>query len=151
VFDDKREDRALERIAAAFEKLADCFCSLVHHLFAATDFQLVQKGDFQMGAITGIQAGSSDFFTASLIPANAAPLQSGPVFSTTDTLVTLTPDSTNPFKVTAAVAAGDTAASFPLTVTGVNSAGTTITHTFTIPITQAPPPVALDFDLSQGA
>jgi len=104
-----------------------------------------------MGAITGIQAGSSDFFTASLIPANAAPLQSGPVFSTTDTLVTLTPDSTNPFKVTAAVAAGDTAASFPLTVTGVNSAGTTITHTFTIPITQAPPPVALDFDLSQGA
>jgi len=53
--------------------------------------------------------------------------------------------------VTAAVGAGDTAASFDLKVDGVNSAGNPITHTFTIPITQAPPPVALDFDLSQGA
>ena len=99
--------------------------------------------------INGVQAGGSGVFQASLIPANAAPLQSGPTSSTTDTLVTLTPDPTNPFNVTAAVAAGDTAASFPLTVSGVNSAGTSITHTFTIPVIAAPPPAAVDFDLTQ--
>ena len=115
----------------------------------ATNFQLVQGEN--MGAITGVQAGSSDFFTASLIPSNAVALQSGPVFSTDDSQVTLTPDTTNPFKVVAAVGAGDTGASFNLKVDGVNGAGTAITHTFIIPIIAAPPPQALDFDLSQGA
>src|SRR5258705_7179488 len=152
LLDDKREDRALERIADAFEDFTEQVYFFNQHLFAAFDFKLSQaQGGFHMGAIIGIQAGASDFFTASLIPANAAALQSGPVFTTDDTLVTLTPDTVNPFKVTAAVAAGDTAASFNLKVDGVNSAGNPITHTFVIPITQAPPPVALDFDLSQGA
>ena len=103
-----------------------------------------------MGAITGVQAGSSDFFTASLVPANSAPLQSGPVFSVTDSLVTLTVDSGNPFKVTAAVDASDANTSFDLKVDGTTTNGP-ITHTFTIPILQAPPPQAVDFDLSQGA
>jgi len=103
-----------------------------------------------MGAITGIQAGSSDFFTASLVPSNAAPLVSGPSFSVTDALVVLTVDTTNPFKVTAAVDATDANASFDLKVDGTTANGP-ITHTFTIPILQAPPPQAVDFDLSQGA
>ncbi len=99
--------------------------------------------------INGVPVGGSGVFQASLIPTNAAPLQSGPTFTTTDASVSLQPDPANPFNITATVATGDANASFPLTVTGVNSAGATITHTFTIPIIAAPPPVALDFDLNQ--
>jgi hypothetical protein len=53
--------------------------------------------------------------------------------------------------IVATVATGDTNTSFNLKVDGVNSAGTAISHTFVIPILQAPPPVALDFDLDQLA
>ncbi len=141
---DKLADYDFGRIANALELFN-------RHFFAAIDFHLQQAKGEQMAAITGVQAGSSDFFTASLIPANAVALQSGPVFSTDDTQVLLTQDTANPFKVTAAVGAGDTAASFNLKIDGVNSVGTAITHTFAIPITKAPPPVAVDFDLSQGA
>ena len=99
-------------------------------------------------AINGVQAGGSGVFQASLIPSNAAPLQSGPTFATTDTNVTLTQDTANPFNVTAAVAASDTGASFDLTVSGTTTVGP-ISHTFTVPIIAAPPPQAVDFDLNQ--
>jgi hypothetical protein len=151
LLDDKREDKALERIAGAFEALTHQVHFFNQHLFATFDFKLAQsKGEF-MGAIVGVPVGSSDVFTALLVPANSVPLQSGPVFSTDDSLVTLTPDPTNAFKTTAAVGAGDTAASFNLKVDGVNGAGNPITHTFVIPILAAPPVQAVDFDLSQGA
>ncbi len=147
--DEDKNERSLRRIAEALEDFAECFCELVQRTFAATDFQLVQiQGESPM-SINGVQAGGSGVFQASLIPGNAAPLQSGPTFSTPDALVTLTQDPANPFNVTAAVDATDAQASFALTVTGVNSVGATITHTFTIPIVAAPPPVALDFDLNQ--
>jgi hypothetical protein len=148
---ERAEVHQLWRIAEGIEKIEKhlaCICKALQPP-PATDFQLIQ-GE-KMGAITGVQVGSSDFFTALLVPANAAPLQSGPVFSVTDSLVTLTPDSTNTFKVTAAVDASDTNLSFDLKVDGVNSLGAAISHTFTIPILQAPPPAAVDFDLSQGA
>lgn len=125
----------------------DCICKALQPP-VAKGFHLVKiKGDVSM-PINGVQAGGSGVFQASLIPSNAVPLQSGPTFSTPDSSVTLTPDAGDPFKVTAAVAAGETAASFDLTVTGTTSAGQ-ITHTFTIPVIAAPPPEAVDFDLTQ--
>jgi hypothetical protein len=140
----------LREIKQALHCICDelkCICKALQPP-VAHDFRLVQGEN--MGAITGIQAGSSDFFTAILVPANAAPLQSGPTFSTDDANVSLQPDPTNALKVTATVATGDTNPSFNLTVTGTTLNGT-ITHTFVIPILSAPPPQAVDFDLSQGA
>ncbi len=100
--------------------------------------------------IIGVQAGQSGDFQASLVPANAAALQSGPTFSTDDTLVTLTPaPNGDPFGIVATVDASDTNSSFNLKVDGVNSLGAAITHTFAIPILTAPPPAAVDFDLTQ--
>ena len=118
----------------------------------ATDFELVQlKGDLQM-PITGVQAGGVAAFTILLVPGNAAALQSGPTATSTDSLVTVSPnpnDPTNPFAIQCAVDASDANLSFDLKVDGVNSIGNAITHTFTIPILTAPPPVAVDFDLDQ--
>jgi hypothetical protein len=150
---DHDEVQQLKRIAHALERNADETCELIkllrqHFQPQAHNFKLFQlQGDVPM-AINGVQAGASGVFQESLIPGNAAPLQSGPSFASTDTNVTLTQDTTDPSKVTAAVAAGDTAASFDLTVTGTTTVGT-ITHTFTIPIIAAPPPQAVDFDLNQ--
>jgi len=146
------EVHQLKHIVAELKEInshLSCICKALQPT-PATDFRLVQQGDSSM-AITGVQAGASAVFIASLVPSNAAGLLSGPVFTADDAQVTLTPDSTNPFMVTAAVAAGDTAASFNLKVDGVNSASTPITHTFVIPILQAPPPAAVDFDLDQVA
>jgi len=50
---------------------------------------------------------------------------------------------------TAAVAAGDTGASFNVTVAGVNGAGTAISHVFNVPILQPPPVQISDFSLDQ--
>jgi len=105
-------------------------------------------------AITGVQAGSSAAFQILLVPANAAALQSGPVATSDDPNVSISPntnDPTNPFMIVCTVATGDTNTSFNLKVDGVNSAGAAITHTFVIPILQAPPPAAVDFDLDQLA
>jgi hypothetical protein len=151
----KRDDRALEKIANALESIAHEFCRFNNHFFAVLDFRLDQiKGDGSiMGQINGITAGGAPgVFQASLIPSNAAALQSGPTFTADDPQVTLGPDPkdpTNPFNVSAQAAAGDTNASFNLTCNGVNSASNPIKHVFLIPITAAPPPVALDFDLNQ--
>jgi hypothetical protein len=101
-------------------------------------------------AIIGVQVGQSGDFLASLVPANAAALQSGPTFSSDDPLVTLTAaPNGNPMGIVATVDASDTNTQFNLKVDGVNSAGTAITHTFVVPILQAPPPAAVDFDLEQ--
>lgn len=145
LFDDPREDRALEKIADALSHIAKDF----DRQFLAVGFHLFQKKGESFMPIKGVQVGSSGVFLASLIPANAVPLQSGPTFATDDAKVTLTQDTTNPFQVTAAVAADDAAPSFNLTVSGTNGAGAAISHTFAIPILAAPPPQAVDFDLNQ--
>ena len=98
--------------------------------------------------ITGIQVGGSGVFQALTVPSNAVPFQSV-AFVSSDPLVTLTQDPTDQTKVTAAVDASDTAASFQLTVNAVNGVGAPLTHVFTIPLTAAPPPQAVDIDLNQ--
>jgi len=101
-------------------------------------------------AISPVTAGSSSQYVLSLVPANAVALQSGPTVTSDNPLVVLTQDATNPFLITAAADATVTGASFNLTANGVNGAGTAITHTFAIPISQAPPPQAVDFDLNDA-
>ena len=118
-----------------------------------TDFTLSQiKGDFSAMGINGTVVGTTSTFNIGFVPAtNFVPLTSGPTVTVDDANVTLTPvDGSNNF--TASVAAGDTAASYNLTVTGVNGAGTSITHTFNVPILPAPPPPPVqitDFSLNQ--
>lgn len=99
-------------------------------------------------AITGVSVGSTGTFQIGFVPPNGVPLTSGPSVSVSDSQVTLGPvTAQNTF--TASVAAGDTAASFSVTISGVNGAGTPISHTFTVPIIQAPPPQISDFTLDQ--
>jgi hypothetical protein len=153
--DEWAEVHQLKHIVAELKEInshLSCICKALQPT-PATDFRLVQQGDSTM-AITGVQVGSSAAFQIFLVPANAASLQSGPVATSDDPNVSISPntnDPTNPFMIVCTVATGDTNASFNLKVDGVNSVGAPITHTFVIPILQAPPPAAVDFDLDQLA
>jgi len=121
-------------------------------LIQISDFALSQlQGESSM-AITGTVVGTTSTFNIGFVPAtNFVPLTSGPAVAVDLASVTLTkPDASNNF--TASVAAGETAASYNLTVTGTNGAGTALTHTFNIPILPVPPPPPVqitDFSLSQ--
>ena len=112
------------------------------------DFHLRQLKGGKPMPITGVAAGATGTFQISLVPPTGVPLQSGPVVAVDDSLVTITqPDSTLTF--TAAVAASDTGTSFNLTITGVNGAGTPLSHVFNVPILPAPPVQVTDFGLDQ--
>ena len=152
-----RIEQLLEEIFVQDEIIAEELRELLERQEATdvTDFQLYQltkTGEREM--ITGTVVGTSSTFQETPVPAsNFIPLQSGPVFTVDDTLVTLSPspdgDAT---KVVAAVAATDTAASYNITVTGVNDKGVTISHVFNVPILPTPPPPATsitDFSLNQ--
>lgn len=137
--DDKKIIRLLEKVLSILERA-----------FAVTDFQLFQRiGDF-VTMITGVQAGATGTFQIGFVPPNGVPLQSGPTVAVDDSNVALGPVSTDGnFTFTASVAAGDTGTSFNVTVSGVNGKGDSISHTFNVPIIQAPPPQITDFDLNQ--
>lgn len=139
MFGEHDEKRLLHKILAILERA-----------FAITDFALFQrKGDF-VTMITGVQAGASGTFQIGFVPPNGVPLTSGPSITTDDTLVTLGAISTDGlFTFTASVSASDAAASFNVTVSGVNGAGSPISHTFNVPILAAPKPQITDFDLNQ--
>lgn len=112
-----------------------------------TGFTLSQKGETKMQTV----AGTTSTFNIGLLPADEnVPLQSGPTVTVDDTTVTLTAvDSSNNF--TATVPLGDTNASYNLTISGVNGAGTPVSTTFNVLIEQpAPPPVQVSgFSLNQ--
>lgn len=143
------DSHELGRIAKALEAIEH----LLRHALRpqVTDFQLYQKlteEDFVM-PILGTTAGATSTFNIQFVPATGfVPLQSGPTVTVDDATVTLTPvDGSNNF--TASVPASSTAASYNLTVAGVNGAGTAITHSFNIPILPAAPVQVTDFSLSQ--
>ena len=100
--------------------------------------------------ISPVQAGSSKQYRLSLVPANSVALSSGPSVASDNPLVALKQDASDPFLITATADASVTGASFNLKADGVNGAGTAITHTFAVPISQAPPPQAVDFDLNDA-
>ena len=104
--------------------------------------------------ITGTVVGQQSLFQIGFVPGtNFLPLASGPTVSVDDPNVTLSPVSTDgKFTFTASVAAGDTGASYNLTISGTNDKGAVISHTFNVPILPTPPPPATsitDFSLNQ--
>jgi hypothetical protein len=148
MFNDKREDRALERIAEASEDVVRELKEIAHLLRRLVGKQAEQVTDVTLSqiiqgdsmAITGTVVGTTSTFQIGLVPAtNFVPLTSGPTVAVDDPLVTLTPvDASNDF--TASVAATDTGASYNLTISWVNGAGVAGTHAFSIPILPTPPP-----------
>jgi len=112
------------------------------------DFTLSQLGGNDM-AINGILVGGSGSFQIGFVPPNGVPLQTGPSVSVDDPKVTLSPVDPNTNQFTAAVASDDTATSFNVTLSGVNGAGTALSHTFNVPILAPPPPQITDFTLDQ--
>jgi hypothetical protein len=115
---------------------------------AAEQFKISQEG-FTM--ITGVPAGGTGTFTESPVPVGGL-LQPGnvPVWTVDDALVSLTP-SADGTSANVAVGASDTATSFNLTVSGVNSAGAPISTTVNVPILPAVAVPATGFDIEQTA
>jgi hypothetical protein len=119
-----------------------------HHKFhPATRFELFQIVRDDM-AITGVQVGSSGKFTA--VPNGALQTGSVPVWSSTDANVSFAA-SADGLSAQVNLANAETATSFPITVTGVNSAGASISTTVTVPVLPAPPVPATGFDIEQSA
>jgi hypothetical protein len=146
---EERELRAVERIAHELERIAHTLNQLVS-INQVTDFELFQIIQGESMAINGTQQGSTSTFAIGLVPAtNFVPLTSGPVVSVDDTLVTLGPVDPKTLQFTASVAATDTGASYNLTISGVNGAGTAISHVFNVPILAAAPVQVTDFSLNQ--
>jgi|SRR5271154_238730 len=127
---------------------------------AATQFKLTQQGE-SMGAILGTAIGGQSVFAAAPLQADgvtAGTLQAGniPAWSSTDANVTITA-SADGSQATVALAATETATTYVLTVSGINSDGNAISTSFTIPVLPAvvapppPPPdtAATQFGLSQ--
>lgn len=123
----------------------------------ATGFIISQltNGGKRMGNIQGIQPGQSANFSAATLPGGGQ-LQSGnqPAWTADDPAVVITVLPTTPDGVlhaNVAVPAGDTNASFNLTLTGVNSDGVGISSSVGVPIIPVTPPVipATGFDISQ--
>jgi hypothetical protein len=151
IFSDREEVKALNRIARALEELV--FLEREELREHVVDFTLSQlRGDTFM-SISGVVVGAVGTFQISFVPAtNFIPLPSPPTVSVDDTLVTLSAVDPTAFTFTATVGATDTAASFNITVAGVNDKGAALTHVFNIPILPAPPPPptsVTDFGLDQ--
>ena len=99
-------------------------------------------------AITGIHVGGSGSFTAK--PNGALQAGDVPKWTSPDTLVTIAP-AADGLSATVSVGAADTNASFDLTVSGVNSLGSPVTTSVTVPVLPAPPAPATAFDIEQTA
>ena len=122
--------------------------AILAHTPPASGFQILQQGASHM-AITGIVLGATGTFTGTPVPPGSA-LQAGsiPTWSADDPLVTLTP-AVDGLSVAAATSATDTAASFNLTQSGVNSAGAAISSTANVPLLPVPVVPATGFDIEQ--
>jgi hypothetical protein len=136
----------LKRIS---ETLDEILGLLRHRLpFPARGFQIFQLECDEM-AITGVQVGGVGNFTAVTDPAGSA-LQAGnvPSWSADDSNVTITA-AADGLSAQVAVAASDTATSFNLTVSGVNSAGAAISTTVSVPVLPAAQVPATGFVIDQ--
>jgi hypothetical protein len=112
---------------------------------AATNVTITQlNGDPDM--ITGTPLGTTSRFRATFN--GALKVGSVPVWSTTDTGVTLVP-SADGLECDASLSLADTLTNYPLTVTGVASDGTTVTATVQVPELPAPPAPATSVSIDQ--
>jgi hypothetical protein len=151
IFTDKELVHQVKRCADALWELVNLERDeLRQHVVGFTLAQL--RGDEFM-PISGTVVGTTSTFQISFVPAtNFIPLPTPPTVSVDDTNVTLSAVDPTAFTFTATVASTDTAASYNLTVAGVNDQGTALTHSFSVPIlpTPPPPPTSItDFDLNQ--
>jgi hypothetical protein len=143
-----REDKALERIAAAVEDFVRFIKGFL--VPQARGFQIVQIiGGIMQADIKGIVLGAVGTFTG--VPTPAGGLTSGvPKWSSDDPNTTLTP-SADGSSVSVATSATDAAASFNLTQSGADGNGNPISSSVNVPLLGcAPPPVqASGFDIRQ--
>jgi hypothetical protein len=117
---------------------------VLEYIFGAANFvQITQVGECGMN---GTPLGGTSQFVAKFLQAAggaAGTLQAGaiPAWSSTDANVTIT-QSADGTQATVALSAAETAATYPLTVTAVNSDGATITNTIQVAVLPAvaPPP-----------
>jgi hypothetical protein len=155
--DEKKEIFAMDLIAiesAGIREELRCICHelkrLNEFLRSARGFEIKQIGGSGM-AIIGIVKGATGTFVETPAPAGGQ-LQAGniPVWTSDDTLTTLTP-STDGTSVNVATSATDPATSLNLKVSGVASDGTAISTTVNVPL--LPPAVvpATGFTVNQTA
>lgn len=148
------EKHALIHEIRAIRKALECICeTLRSHVKQVLGFGLSQiQGDFSM-SLTAITPGTTKNLQISLLPPdNNVPLQSGPTVTGSDPSLVLGavgPD----LKFTADLPVGTTLTSVDIAVAGVNGNGDSISNTFTIPVTQAPPPPVQvsGFDLNNAS
>lgn len=141
-------EEELDGIRHELREIVHVLRELVVHVVPAVSFHITQ-GDTSM-AITGVPAGGQDTFFETPVPAGGQ-LQPGsiPSWTVDDAAVTLLP-SADGTSVLVQVAAGDTNASFNLTVSGVSSNGTPINGTTSVPILPAAGTPATGFTIDQG-
>ncbi|HXJ14093.1 MAG TPA: hypothetical protein VNH19_17595 [Candidatus Limnocylindrales bacterium] len=141
---------AAKRIADAFEELV-CLLKRLSALPAAKGFTFKNTGDKAMATNFTVVPGQPFQVTASTIPTGGL-LQAGsvPVWTVDDASVTLTPDATG-LVVNGTTVATDTAPSFNLTLTGINSDGVTISNTQNMAFVAAPPVPATGFSFVQNS
>ncbi len=114
----------------------------------ALKFKIKQKHR-RCEMITGVMVGSSGVFTAT--PNGALQAANVPVWSSADTNVSFAPSGDGLSSVVT-VASAEASATFPITVSGVNSDGVSISTTVTvtaIPVPPPPPVAATGFDIEQ--
>jgi len=146
------EERQIELLERILRQLRILTKDIEDDSPQVSDFTLQQIEQGELMAINGTPLGGTSTFQIGLVPSvNFVPLTSGPTVTVDDANVTLGPVDPKTLQFTAAVAATDTATSYNLTITGVNGATppATITHSFNVPITAAPPTQVTDFSLSQ--
>jgi len=154
---EKLEDYDLGEIRNAAGRIADAFEELVALLKrlseppAAKGFTFKNTGDNAMPTNFTVVPGQPFQVTASTIPTGGL-LQAGsiPVWTVDDASVTLTPDASG-LVVNGTTLATDTAPSFNLTLTGINSLGATISNTQNMAFAAAPPVPATGFAFVQNS
>jgi len=97
--------------------------------------------------IIGVQVGSAGQFTA--VPNGALQAGAVPVWSSADPNVSFAP-AADGLSAQVNLANAETATSFPITVSSINSAGASISTTVTVPVLAAPPVPATGFDIEQA-
>lgn len=151
----RREAEALERIADLIEEHVDKYLDRIADLLerflfpAARGFQILQTIGGINVAITGIVLAATGVFAETLTPVGGA-LQAGsiPKWSADDPMVSLTP-SADGTSCAVATSAADTATSFNLTVSGVNSAGAAISSSVNVPLLPVAAVPATGFSINQ--
>lgn len=145
---------AIKGIEAAAWAVVHELKKIAHILLSmnpAIGFTFKNTGENAMPTNFSVTPGQAFQITASTIPTGGL-LQAGsvPVWTVDDTQITLSPDPTG-LILTGQTVATDTATSFNLTLTGVNSLGVTISNSQNMAFVAAPPVPATGFSFVQNS